>query len=311
MIDPRIRRRAGRRPEAGRVLLRPAGPYSLALSLRAASRFLPDGAEEPGAYRAAVHLGGRPSLMEVRDRGRRPPEIEVGFSPGSSPAAMRELAAWILHTDLDLRPFYRAARGHPVLGPMIRPLLGLVAFRMPSVFVMAVTAVTEQQISLVAAYRIRQRLVERYGERLDGRWAFPTPEALARARVPGLRRCGLSGRKAEYIIGLARGTVSGDIDLDGLQSLSDEDARAYCMRIRGIGPWAADYILIRGLGRVDVVPADDLGLQKLVGHYLGQGKRLTPREVRRAMEPFAPFRGLAVFYMMVYRRLMEPTPQKS
>lgn len=291
----------------GRVILTPKGPYNLGLSLRAAARFSPEKPEAPDVYWTAVRLGGRPCLMEARELDVKPRTLEVIFKPGSSEKSMREAGEWILHTDLDLRPFYRLARDHFLLGPMVRLLRGLIAMRPPSLFVMAVTAITEQQISLAAAYRIRERMIERYGEKVHGLWAFPSPEALAGANIRSLKSCGLSTRKAEYITGLARRIVEGSLDLDKMKTMNDEEARAYCMAVRGLGPWAADYILIRGLGRADVVPADDLGLQKLIGFYLGDGKRLTARQVREAMEPFAPFRGLAVFYMMVNYRLENST----
>ncbi len=288
---------------AGSVILTPKGPYSLALSLGAAARFSPDEPGELDLYRAAVRVNERPSLMEVREAGRKPLRLAATFKPASSERKMRELAEWIMHTDLDLRPFYRLVREHDVLGPLIKCLRGLVATRTPSLFIMAVTAITEQQISLVAAYRIRERMVERYGERVDGLWAFPSEEALAGVSLDDLKGCGLSTRKAEYIIGLARRIVEGSLNLAEMKGMSDEDARAYCMDIRGLGPWAADYILIRGLGRADVVPADDLGLQKLIGFYLGDGGRMTTKQVRKAMEPFTPYRGIAAFYMMVHYRL--------
>ncbi len=264
------------------VLLKPKGPYSLELSLRAASRFVPQLPAELDVYRAAVRIDGRPSLMEVREAGRQPVELMATFKPAASEAKMRELAEWIVHTDLDMRPFYRLVREHAVLGPMVKLMRGLVAMRTPSLFVMAVTAITEQQISLVAAYRIRERMVERYGDPVDGLWAFPSEEVLAHARIDDLKACGLSTRKAEYIIGLSQHIVSGSLDLAEMKTMADEEARAFCIAVRGLGPWAADYILIRGLGRVDVVPADDLGLQKLIGFYLGSGDRMTTKQVREA-----------------------------
>jgi 3-methyladenine DNA glycosylase/8-oxoguanine DNA glycosylase len=136
---------------SGRIVLKPRRPYNLALSLRAASRFSPDGTETPDVYRAAVWLGGRPSLMEARERDPKPLALEATFKPASAESRMLEAAEWILHTDLDLRPFYRKVREHAVLGPTVKVLRGLVAMRTPSLFVMAVIAITEQQISLAAA----------------------------------------------------------------------------------------------------------------------------------------------------------------
>jgi DNA-3-methyladenine glycosylase II len=287
----------------GRVILTPRGPYDLPLTVRAAYRFTPDRPQTTDIYRAVVRVGGRPCLMEARELAPKPPSLEVWFKPASSERSMRETAEWILHTDLDLRPFYRVARANVRLWPIVKPLRGLVAMRMPSLFAMAVTSITEQQISLVAAYRIRERVIERFGEKVDGLRAFPTPEALGGASIRELKSLGLSARKAEYITGLSKRIAGGDLDLEKMRTMGDEEARNFCLAIRGLGPWAADYILVRGLGRPDAVPADDLGLQKLIGHYLGDGNRLSAEQVRETMEPFAPFRGIAAFYMMVAYRL--------
>ena len=75
------------------------------------------------------------------------------------------------------------------------------------------------------------------------------------------------------------------------------------MAMRGFGRWSADYVLVRGLGRPDVVPVDDLAIQSLLGRVLGDGSRLAPDEVRGVLEPFAPFRGLAVFYILAGSRM--------
>ena len=115
--------------------------------------------------------------------------------------------------------------------------------------------------------------------------------------------CGLSHRKAEYIRDLARGVAAGTIDLDALRGMSDEAVRAFICALRGFGAWSADYILVRGLGRVDCIPFDDLGVRDVAGKYLGRGKRVSARSVERLIRPFAPYRGLAIFYLLLANRL--------
>jgi len=208
---------------------------------------------------------------------------------------------------MDLRPFYEQAAGHPVLGPLTVSLRGLKPFRPPSVFEMLVIAITEQQISLMAAHRIRERLVSRFGEPAADLMVFPGPETLAEAPIAALMECGLSRRKAEYVAGLANLVSAGAMDVEALDGLSDDEVRAQVTAVRGLGPWSADYLLVRGLGRPDVVPVDDLGIQILLGRVLGNGQRMTPDEVARVLEPLAPFRGLAVFYLLVAFRTLEPS----
>jgi DNA-3-methyladenine glycosylase II len=213
------------------------------------------------------------------------------------------MAEWVLRADLDLRPFYRKASKDPLFKTVVGRLQGVKPMRPVSLFEMVIIAITEQQISLAVAQKIRARLVERFGEIIDGLRLFPTPAILATASQAELRACGLSQRKAEYIIDVSGQVADGTLDLENLKRLSDDDVRTVITRIRGFGRWSADYILSRGLGRPDIVPADDLGIQTIAGKYLGDGDRLTANQVIEVFNPYAPFRGLAMFYLLAYHRL--------
>ena len=79
--------------------------------------------------------------------------------------------------------------------------------------------------------------------------------------------------------------------------------RARIVALRGFGPWSADYVLIRGLARPDAVPLDDLGVRTVIGKFLGDGTRPTAAETGSLLAPFAPYRGLAAFYLLVAERL--------
>jgi len=284
----------------------PQAPYDLALSLDVASRFTPEPEEGIATLRMAVRLEGAAVIMEVRQMQLEPPVLEVA-GPAPTLDKLLPLAAWVVAAELDLHPFYALAAGHPVLAGMVRELCGMKPLRPASLFEMAVIAVTEQQISLIASQRIRARVVERFGDSIDGLWAFPAPQRLAQASVEELLACGLSHQKAAYIGDLARAVAAGTLDLERLKAMSDDEARAFITQIRGFGRWSADYILVRGLGRPDAVPADDLGLRTIVGRYLGSGERMTAAEVEKALAPFRPYRGLAAFYVLAgWRRGIEP-----
>jgi DNA-3-methyladenine glycosylase II len=224
----------------------------------------------------------------------------------------------MLFGELALEPFYETVEEHPVLGDVVRRLRGVKPTRPSSLFEMAVTAVTEQQISMAAAYQIRSRVIETFGDPVavpdaadpgtgdDGAsalHAFPTPETLAEVPLEKLEDCGLSRRKAEYIGGLAQGVVQGGVDFEGLRRLPNEAVRRTILALRGFGPWSADYILVRGLGRLDCVPVDDLGVRTVVGRYLGDGSRMTAEGVEVTLAPFKPYRGLVAFYLLAHSRL--------
>ena len=279
------------------------GPYDLPLSLTVAASFSPEPSPNVTEFRAVVRVDGEPVLLRVGQLNKHPALLEIQGATSRVVGPLKALAAWMLFAEMDLRPFYRLTAKHSRLTDIASQLRGLKPIRPSSLFEMAVVAVTEQQISLAAAYRIRSRLTQRFGDRVDDLWAFPSADRLAQASLDELQDCGLSRRKSEYVSDLARRIAQGSLSLAGLKRMSDNQARSFIVEQRGFGRWSADYILVRGLGRLDCVPIDDLAVRTVVGKYLGDGRRMAPEEVQEALQPFAPFRGLATFYLLASSRL--------
>jgi DNA-3-methyladenine glycosylase II len=185
-------------------------------------------------------------------------------------------------------------------------LAGLKPLQPATIFEAAVIAVTEQQLSMAAAYRIRSRLVRRFGECAGDVWLFPCPEQLAKASASELGACGLSRQKIGYVKGLAGVIVSDALDLEAMRPDPDADIRARLMAIPGFGRWSVEHVLLHGFGRPGALPSTDVSLQRVVGHYLANGRRLTAEDLERALAPFQPYDGLAAFYLSVaYRRRSE------
>jgi DNA-3-methyladenine glycosylase II len=277
-------------------------PYDFALSMLARRSFrpLPDSPDK--AMRLAVKIEGKPVLIEITGSPDKS-VLRAASQPESDSNRVRSLVQWALFTELELSPFYRLANKNPKTSPIIKKFYGLKPTRPASLFEMAVTAITEQQISLASAYSIRNRLVERFGEKISDLWIFPEPASLANAADEELRACGLSKQKADYIRTLANRISAGELDIDSLKQMNDEQARETIMAWRGFGRWSADYMLIRGLARPDCVPVDDIGIREVIGIYLGEGRRVTPEEAIETLERFRPYRGLMAFYLLVNKRL--------
>ena len=252
------------------------GPHDFELSLRVVSSFSPDLFQDFSVLRSAVRIQDNPTILELRQVRRDPTTFEIRTDLPDSASEVKRIAKWIVFAELDLLPFYRLAASHSVLGPITQELHGLKPMRPASLFEMLVIAITEQQISLAAAYRIRTRIIERFGDHVNSLWAFPTPRRLSESSVADLMTCGLSERKAEYVKGVAYKVANALLDLDQLEAMSDEDVRSVLLQVRGLGPWSAEYFLVRGLSRPDRVPAEDLGIRSIVGRYLGRGQRLSP-----------------------------------
>jgi len=287
------------------AIFTPNGPFDLPLSLKAAASFLPPAGAIPRSLKIAVLLGGQPAVVEIRQMRKAPPVIEASVAISVSQDRLVELARWVTSGDLDLRPFYRIAASHPVMGPIAKSLHGLKPLRPPSLFEMALIAITEQQLSLAAAFHIRTRLIKRFGRPIGDLWVSPTPDVLAKASLRELMSCGLSHRKAEYVRHFARRVSNGELALENLKHATEADVRDRLSACHGLGPWSVQYILFRGLGRFDCLPSDDVGLRRTIGRYLSRHHRPSPRQLERALSPFAPFRGLAAFYLAVDWRLQQ------
>jgi DNA-3-methyladenine glycosylase II len=276
-------------------------PYNFELSLRTMRSFQPAKTEASPRLRMAARIAGHPAIIEVSvDEGSI---LKASSKPKIDENQVRAIVQWVLFAELDLKPFYSLIVGNPKLTFITQKLYGLKPSRPASLFEMAVTAITEQQISLASAYKIRSRIVQRFGESIEDMWIFPEPRALAGASLEDLRLCGLSRQKSKYIKGLADKIVTGDFDLDNLKSVETDKSRQAIMSLRGFGRWSADYILIRGLARPDCIPIDDIGVRDVIGKYLGSGPRATSQEVAEKLEPFQPYRGLLAFYFLADHRL--------
>ena len=179
-------------------------------------------------------------------------------------------------------------RERSLLAPLVVRFAGFRPTLAPDPFEMLVGAITAQQVSLFSAVAIRNRFVERFGERVGRVWAFPTRERVASASEDELFSLGFSRRKAEYVVGLARS----DLDLGGLALLPDEEVKAQLTALRGLGEWTADWFLARHLGRPRAWPAGDLALRKAVRALYGDV------DVRAAGERFEPFQNLTAHYLL-------------
>jgi DNA-3-methyladenine glycosylase II len=164
----------------------------------------------------------------------------------------------------------------------------------PEPFETLVTSITAQQVSLFAAFAIRNRLIERFGVEARHAYAFPTAERIARASEEELVELGFSRRKAEYVVGLARA----EPDYEELARLDDDSVKARLVSIRGLGEWTADWFLARHLARPNAWPAGDLGVRKAVSAFYGDGRDLTTPEVRELSKRFHPFENLAAHYLL-------------
>jgi DNA-3-methyladenine glycosylase II len=263
-------------------------PYSFAVSTERFRAFGVDRANlwhEGGLHRV---VGGREVRLEAAAGG-------VDVEPLDDVVAAEVHV--LLGLAFDLAAFYAWAADDPVLARLTAALSGFRPPLQPDPFEALVTSITAQQVSLQSAFAIRSRFVERLGAPSVHAVAFPTRERVASASEQELVGLGFSGRKAEYVLGLARS----DLDLDALAGLSDDEVKERIVAVRGLGEWTADWYLARHLGRPHAWPAGDLGLRKAAAIFYGEGE-----DVRSLGSRLHPFQNLSAHYLLTGLRLAPP-----
>ena len=229
-------------------------------------------------------VAGREVRIEAANGGVRVEPFVDTIEP-----AVRKL----LGLELDVDSFYEFARTDRVLAEAVRRLTGFRPPLAPDPFEALVSSITAQQVSLHAAFAVRSRFIEGFGEPAELAIAFPTRERVAQASEEDLRLLGFSTRKAEYVLGLARL----DLDFDALATLPDDEVKLRLTAVRGLGEWSADWFLARHLARPEAWPAGDLGLRKAVLAFYPE-----VTDVRAASVRFQPFQNLSAHYLLAALR---------
>ena len=158
-------------------------------------------------------------------------------------------------------------------------------------------SIVGQQISVQAAASV-------WG-RFEAVVQLVEPQCVLSVAPEQLLSSGLSRRKTEYIIDLARHFVGGAVRPHEWPELDDESVIEQLTAVRGIGRWTAEMFLMFNLLRPDVLPLDDIGLQKAVALHYFRGRRVTARTIRRLATRWAPWRSVATWYLW---RSLDPVP---
>lgn len=216
-----------------------------------------------------------------------------------------ELARYIRHwfdLDTDLAPFYQMAEKDPLLGEAVKTYYGLRNVGIPDFFEAICWGILGQQINLTFAYTLKRRFVETFGQAVhwEGHdyWVFPRPEDIAGLSVEDLTPLQLSARKSEYLIGVANEIVEGRLLEEKVaEAGSLDEAEKVLTRMRGIGPWTANYVLMRCLRFPDAFPIADVGLHNAIKLVTGSDRKPSLEEIREHALPWKGFEAYATFYL--------------
>jgi len=291
-------------------VIRPVPPFRLDLTawaLRRRARNVID-RWDGSSYRRVIRLGGRPTEIVVRQAG---PSVEPRLMVTATPAPrdrlgrqrVRAIVDRLLGVRVDLSGWYRMAARDTRLRLLADRFRGLKPPRFPTIFETLVNAFACQQLSLEVGLELLNRLAAvcdvRRGTAGDAHYGFPAPRDVARLRPSRYQAIGFSKQKVHALLALARAIEGRRLDLESLAREDDDEVCTRLLELRGVGRWTAEYVLLRGFGRLHVFPGDDVGAQKRLARWLGRPDSLDYAGVRRAVEPWQPYAGLVYFHLLL------------
>ena len=302
--------RANRVPPSGPLTVRPIAPFRLDFTVWALRRRSRNAIDrwDGVTYRRIIVVGGRPTELAVRQEGSpATPRLIVTATPSLGTMAerrhVRSIVESLLGSRIDLRNWYRLAEADRRLRPLAARFRGVKPPRFPTIFEALVNGFACQQLSLVVGLELLNRLAVlcdvRRGTGRHATYAFPGPHDVARLPPSSYQGIGFSRQKVRALLALARDIDRHDIDFEGLTQSGDDAVRAALLERRGVGRWTAEYVLLRGLGRLQVFPGDDVGAQKSLARWLGRSEPLDYAGVSRVVEKWQPYAGMVYFHLLL------------
>ena len=290
------------------VVMLPGAPYRLDLTVWALRRRSRNRLDQwDGTYRRALVVADRSVSIEVKQDGGLQPMLTLSvLTPG--PYTMSDLDSIkgqvqrLLGTNVSLESFYGLAEIEPRLVELVDRFVGVRPPRFPTLFEAMVNAIANQQLSLEVGIELLNRFTDQFGahpQDAHGLVAFPDAESILSVHPDELRGLGFSMRKAEYILNSAHAVVSGAITSSRLESCDRIEATELLRAIRGLGRWSAEYILLRGVGRLDVFPADDVGARNKIQRLMELTHPPTRDEIISMTAPWDPWAGMVYFHLLL------------
>ncbi len=253
-------------------------------------------------YSRLLPLNGRPLEVAVTQTGPPDdPELTIETAEEGLVAVIERM----LGIRKDLSGFYQLAAKDSQLASLAERFRGLKPPRFPTLFEALVNGIACQQITLTLGILLLNRLAANYGmsalKENTTVYAFPRPEDLAGLEIRDIRNQGLSFNKARAIIELARTIVDRHLKMEDLETMDDETAVAHLQQFRGVGRWTAEYVLLRGLGRIHLFPGDDVGARGNLQRWLKLNDPMGYEDVKHVLSKWEPYAGFLYFHLLLER----------
>jgi DNA-3-methyladenine glycosylase II len=258
-------------------------------------------------YRRALLINDQIAEFAAEQSGSAAhPRLRVTVSAPDSTIELqpilRSTLERMLGLPIDLRKFYSLAEKQKPLRPLINAFIGFKPPRYPTIFEALLNAISCQQVSLDVGMMLLNRLVQNFGRSAPtdpSAHACPSAVDLASVSPGALRSFGYSQNKERAILELSRSVASGELDLESIRGLDDAAALEKLLAIRGVGRWSAEYALLRGMGRLNIFPGDDVGGWNNLKKHLRLRTRPDYAKTRKLMAPWKNYAGLLYLHFLL------------
>ena len=215
--------------------------------------------------------------------------------------AILDRVTFFLGLEDDLKPFYAIGRKDPVFAPIVQSLYGYHQVKFTTPFENACWAVLSQRNPMANSVKVKRLLTETFGgcitiDDIVYR-AFPEPAQLLAVDEQKLMGVIRHARRTEYVRAVA--AAFADIDEQFLRTALYDEVEAWLQDIKGIGAWSANFVLLRGLGRMDKAPVTEKMMTEAVSQLYKHGQEVTSEEVQQLADTFSPYQGYWAHYMRV------------
>ncbi len=252
---------------------------------------------EDRMIKVPLWLQGEPVVIDVRATGTtEDPSFLISFSDDSNKkealSEIEKIFRWNQPLEKVGEHFSKTE-----LAPLFQQFRGMPHIRDFSIYRSLVTCIIHQQLNLAFSYTLTKRFIEKYGTQENGVWFYPKPEITAEIPYETLQDMQFSRRKSEYLIDISKMIAEGNLDLEALEQKKDEEVLNRLVKIRGLGPWSAQNVLLFGLGRENLMPAADVGVQNGLKKLRGLDKKPAAAEIAVDAAAWAPYNSYAALYL--------------
>jgi DNA-3-methyladenine glycosylase II len=264
---------------------------------------------DEGQYSRVLVFGNYPVRIVIAQEGTsRDPNLCVTLQCQKAITGQIEkdalaLIKTMLGLAIDLQPFYKSATENEPLRNLVAAFSGVKPPCFPSLFEALVNSIACQQLTLDVGILVINRLAERFGVKFDingmTQYAFPRPQDLENIAEMDIKGLGYSAQKARAIKELAQTFLRHHADFTHLDKMTNEEIVRHLTNLRGIGRWSAEYALLRGLGRLDIFPGDDVGARNNLQRLFHLQNKPDYEEINKLTSQWHPYEGLVYFHLLL------------